>query len=279
MDHNDITVIILLYRTPRSLLKNIAKYKDFKILLLDQSNDSTNSKILKKLLPKIQFYGLTKKNMGFAKAQNFLVRKVKTKYFFSTQPDIDLSVNSILNLKRTLIKFKKNCILAVPKIKGLNNIKVPSKKENLNEYQVKDMIGAAFMADKKKFIDIGMFDSSFFFYWEDVELSNRINLSKYDIYLNLKSKAKHKSGTSSNDSFKTLLIRNINFKFGEYLFFNKINKLRLIKIIRQTISYFIYGTLSLLILRFNISLKYFCYFFGILKFLFLSFRKKFMNFF
>ena len=267
MDHNDITVIILLYRTPKKLLKNLVKYKDFKLLILDQSNDLTNSKILKNFLPRIQYYGLTERNMGFANAQNFLIKKVKTKYFFSTQPDINLSFKSILDLKRTLVKFRNNCVIAVPKINGIKNIKILSKKENLNEYKVKDMIGAAFMSEKKKFIEIGMFDPNFFFYWEDVELSNRIEYSKYDIYLNTKSKAKHKSGTSSKNNFKTMLIRNINFKFGEYFFFDKINKLTRIKIIRQIITTLTYSILFLSIIKFKESFKYICYFCGIIKFL------------
>ena len=279
MDHNDITVIILLYRTPIKLLKNLVKYKDFKVLILDQSNDLKNSKILKNFLPKIQYYGLTERNMGFANAQNFLIKKVKTKYFFSTQPDISLSLKSIVDLKRTLVKFRNNCVIAVPKIKGIKNIRIPSKKENLNEYKVRNMIGAAFMTEKKKFVEIGMFDPNFFFYWEDVELSHRINCSKYDIYLNSKSTAKHKSGTSSKNTFKTMLIRNINFKFGEYFFLDKINKLTRIKIIRQTITTFTYSILFLSILKFKESFKYFCYFCGILKFLFNCLRKKFLNFF
>ena len=47
------------------------------------------------------------------------------------------------------------------------------------------------MTEKKKFVEIGMFDPNFFFYWEDVELSYRIKYSKYDVYLNSKAKAKH----------------------------------------------------------------------------------------
>jgi GT2 family glycosyltransferase len=267
MDHNDITVIILLYRTPKKLLKNLVKYKGFKVLILDQSNDLTNSNIIKNFLPKIQYYGLTERNIGFANAQNFLIKKIKTKYFFSTQPDISLSLKSILNLKRTLVKFKNNCVIAVPKIKGIKNIRIPSKRESLHEHKVRNMIGAAFMAEKKKFVEIGMFDPIFFFYWEDVELSNRINYSKYDIYLNSKSKAKHESGTSSKNNFKTMLIRNFNFKFGEYLFFDKINKLRRIKIIRQIISTLIYSILFLSILKFKKSFQQICYFYAIVKFL------------
>ena len=76
MKHNDITILILLYKTPKKLIKNILNYKDFKILILDQSNDLKTKKYLKKRLPKIEYYGLTKINNGFAKAQNFLIKKV-----------------------------------------------------------------------------------------------------------------------------------------------------------------------------------------------------------
>ena len=48
MKHNDITILILLYKTPKKLIKNILNYKDFKILILDQSNDLKTKKYLKK---------------------------------------------------------------------------------------------------------------------------------------------------------------------------------------------------------------------------------------
>jgi hypothetical protein len=61
MDLKDISIIILLYKTPDKLLKNLRKYKNFKILILDQSYNLANKIYLKKFLPNIQYYGLTKK--------------------------------------------------------------------------------------------------------------------------------------------------------------------------------------------------------------------------
>ena len=267
MDFKDISIIILLYKTPDKLIKKLRKYKNFKILILDQSNNLTNKIYLKKFLPNIQYYGLTNKNMGFAKAQNFLIKQVKTRYFFSTQPDIDISINSILNLKKTIIKFKKDCILAVPNINDQKNITKIDKNDNNKEFKIKDMIGASFMSDKKKFIKIGMFDKNFFFYWEDIDLSYRISKTNYSIYINLKSKANHAASSSSKNTLKTLIIRYVNFKFGEYFFTYKIKKLRTLKIIRQIFTYPIYSLLHFFLLQFNISLKYFCYFIGIFKFL------------
>ena len=268
MKHKDITVVLLLYKTPKKLLKNFKSYKSFNILILDQSNDLKTKKNLEKILPHIKYYGITKKNKGYARAQNYLIKKVKTKYFFSTQSDISLSANSILKLQKTIIKFNKSCIISVPKISGLKNTKIIKKKNNKKEYAIKNMIGAAFMADKKKFTKLGMFDENFFFYWEDVDLSHRIMQSKYNIYLNSDSIANHISGASTENNFRTFAIRNINFKFGEYFFSSKIGKLRLIKIIRQLILNLIYSVIYFILFKFKKAFKYICYLFGIIKFIY-----------
>lgn len=50
MKHNDITVILLLYHTPKKLIKNIKNYRDFKLIILDQSNDFyTKKNFIKKI--------------------------------------------------------------------------------------------------------------------------------------------------------------------------------------------------------------------------------------
>ena len=266
MKHKDITIIILLYNTPKKLLKNFKSYKSFNILILDQSNDFKTKKKLEKILPNIKYYGIKNVNKGYASAQNYLIRKVKTKYFFSTQSDVSLSANSIIKLKKTIIKFSKSCIISVPKISGLKNTKIIKKKNTKKEYAIKNMIGAAFMADKKKFIKLGMYDQNFFFYWEDIDLSHRIMQSRYNIYLNTGSAANHTSGTSTKNNFKTFAIRNINFKFGEYFFLSKIGKLRFIKIIRQLILNLVYSLIYFILLNFKKGFKYICFFLGIIKF-------------
>jgi len=221
---------------------------------------------LEKILPNIKYYGIKNVNKGYASAQNYLIRKVKTKYFFSTQSDVSLSANSIIKLKKTIIKFSKSCIISVPKISGLKNTKIIKKKNTKKKYEIKNIIGAAFMDDKKKFIKLGMYDQNFFFYWEDIDLSHRIMQSRYNIYLNTDSAANHTSGTSTKNNFKTFAIRNINFKFGEYFFLSKIGKLRFIKIIRQLILNLVYSLIYFILFNFTKAFKYICFFFGIIKF-------------
>jgi hypothetical protein len=84
----------------------------------------------------------------------------------------------------------------------------------------------------------------------------------------LEAKAKHLSSTSSHNDLQTFFIRNINFKFGEYLYYNKINKLKKIKPLRQIFTNLIYFLSNLLSLKFLKSFKNIAYIMGILKFFF-----------
>ena len=261
---SDTTVIILLYNTPVRLLNNLKVFEKFNLIILDQSNDKVFKKKLSKILPNIKSYTLRNKNFGFAKGINELVKKVKTKYFFCIQPDVKIDKKSILNLRKTIIKNKK-AILVVPKIKKLSNF--DKKNTRKKEVIVKKMIGAIFFADKKKFLDLGMFDEDFFFYWEDIELSNRIKKSQYEIFLNKEAKAIHNNSNSSISSFKTNFIRILNFMYGEFLYDYKVQKLRKLKILRKLTQNFVFLFFNILTLRSKSILSNLANIFVILKFI------------
>ena len=270
MKINDISVIILLYKTPNNVLKNLLNYKKFNILILDQSNDINIKKKILRIFPKIKYYHITDKNKGFAAGINHLVKKVKTKYFLCTQPDTIISYKSILQLKKAFL-LKKNCIISVPKIKKNSNFKI--KKVEKNIIMTENIIGAIFLADKKKFMELKMFDENFFFYWEDVDLSKRIVKSKYDMYINLNSEALHLSGKSTVSTMKSLFIKKSNFKFGEYLYQFKNNKLKLIKIFREPLTYILSSFYFLLTFRPIMFLEKLFSFLGIINFLIFVIKK------
>ena len=76
---SDITIILLLYKTPPELIKNFKVFKKFNVIVLDQSNDRVFKKKLLKILPRIKSYTISKENNGYARGINTLVKKVKTK--------------------------------------------------------------------------------------------------------------------------------------------------------------------------------------------------------
>ena len=119
-----------------------------------------------------------------------------------------------------------------------------------------------------------MFDTNFFFYWEDVDLSSRIQKSNFRIYINHNSNAIHTS-TSTKFNFQTFFIKKSNFKFGEFLYQYKNNKLKYVKVLRQPISFFVLIFFNLIILNPKRALENFFYLYGIIKFIIniLIFRK------
>ena len=124
------------------------------------------------------------------------------------------------------------------------------------------------MLDVKKIKKISFFDEDFFLYWEDIFLMKKINKSKYQIAFVNQAKAVHEIGKSTEKNYKIFLIRNINFKYGEYLFDYKMNQFRHVKILRNIIRfpfYFIFFVLTFQFLKSYIKLSEFL---GALKFIY-----------
>ena len=259
---SDISIILLLYNTPTEKIKNLLNYKNFNIFILDQSGDHITKKKLNKILPNIRYYKVSNNNKGFAKGINFLVKKVKTRFFLCTQIDVLINKKSIIELKKAFIN-NNDCAISIP---NLNDYR--KSKKNLKLYsKVKKFIGAIFLADKIKFNQIGKFDENFFFYWEDEDFSKRIeNLRKFRIYKCKNSSAKHFNGESTIVNNKSKFIRLSNFKFGEYFFQYKHNKLKKIKMIREPFLRFLLLLIYIIFLNKNKFYKNLYFLIGIFKF-------------
>ena len=164
-----------------------------------------------------------------------------------SQPDVKISYNSIIELKKTFIR-NKNCFLSLPKIKNQKkNIKFKLMSSKSIDLDTNCSYGTIFFSSKNKFKNIGMFDENFFFYWEDIDLSKRIIDNQGKILISTKAIATHKGGNSTTSGLKNLFIREVNFKFGEYLFSYKYKKLKFYKIVRQIINNFFYSFFYVLI--------------------------------
>ncbi len=259
----DITIIITLYRTPLKRLKDLNQYKNYKVIIFAQDSDKNYKNIIKKnSIIKFEYY-FSSNNIGLPKATNYLISKVKTKYFLFTQADILINEKSIQYLKNAF-KYNDKIIFSGPSFKNKRG----------KGFKMKNSLNAACMlCDTNKTKKIGFFDEDFFLYWEDVFLMRKVNRSKFKMVLCKKAIAKHSSGASSINNTKVQFIRNLNFKYGEYLYDFKIKKFRLIKLIRQFLQSSIYLILSSLSLNKNFVIKNIAYIFGITKFIIYYLRK------
>ena len=116
----DITVIITLYKTPLKRLKDLNQYKNYKVIIFAQEANKHYQNIIKKnSLINFRYY-FSKDNIGLPKATNYLISKVKTKYFLFTQADILINEKSIQYLKNSFKTMSFVSCPATPKIELIN---------------------------------------------------------------------------------------------------------------------------------------------------------------
>ena len=208
------------------MLNNLVQYKDFKLFIFDHDIQNNKSKI-SSILQRKFYYNFSKYNVGLSKATNFLISKVKTKYFLFTQADIKISKKSISALL-SAFRQDKNIIFAAPVLKKSFTKGIKAKFQYQN-----DLDASVMMCDTKKVKKLGFFDENFFLYWEDKDLMQRAKKSRFKMVKVLHSNAVHLGGKSTQKDTNTKLVRKINFKYGEFVFDLKYKKLRLLKIIRN----------------------------------------------
>ena len=87
---NELTIQIVLYEETKEIIfKCLEHLKNFKILILDNSN---NIKLRDQILNKfdIKEYIILNKNLGYSKGHNYLSNKVDTKYLLILNADCQI---------------------------------------------------------------------------------------------------------------------------------------------------------------------------------------------
>ena len=104
--NKELTIIIPSYRSKHLIIPLLNKYKyKYKFIIIENSFDKSFKQLIKKKYKNVEIY--LKKNIGYGRAVNFASRKVKTKFFFVTNPDSKFYKNTINNLIKAAKKIKK----------------------------------------------------------------------------------------------------------------------------------------------------------------------------
>jgi hypothetical protein len=210
---NDISICIVTYKTNNNIykcLKNVIRFK--KIFLLDNSFDINFKKIIKKKYKKINFF-LSKKNLGYGTGNNFLLKKVVSKYVLILNPDAILKLNSIRKLYKEAELLNSNFGVICPTYK-INRF----KREKLTEVQKSEF--AAPLINQVEFRKINFFDSNIFFYYEDYDACYRLKKNGKKNYIHNFAKLYHLGGKSSNTNSYDKL-RNFHWGWSTFYFYKK----------------------------------------------------------
>jgi len=225
MNYNDITVGIVTFKSEKVIfqcLKSIKKIK--KIIIFDNSNDIKLRNKVAKIYPKIKFI-LSKKNLGYGRANNKIIKYCKSKYLLILNPDTILKKNCESELLKSINSKKSNFSIIAPIAKE-NNFGFFDKSRNIYKkgfFEVGYVKGFAMVIDKKKIKKIGLFDENFFLYLEEIDLCKRLLSNNEKIYVNNYAKIIHLGAKSSNLGFEYEKCRNWHWTWSKF-YYNKKHK-------------------------------------------------------
>lgn len=207
------------------LTRNYEK-DELEIWVLDNNSpDGSGFIIEKEFKSKINFVK-SDTNLGFAKGQNMLLKKINSPLVLILNPDTRFKKSDI----EEMVDFMNNnpkVGLASCKILGFDgrrhsnggdypfglsllswlfNLESLGIKKNFHRVDEKyyledkevDWVGGTFMFVRKCVFDrVGLFDEDFFMYFEDVDFCLRAKKAGYKIMLNSKVEIEHLSGAST----------------------------------------------------------------------------------
>lgn len=230
-----ISIIIVNYKVKDKLLaciKSIYDSKpktDFEIIVVDNDEEKVIEKELSKEFPKVK-YLKSKKNLGYGGGNNLGASYAEGEYLFFLNPDTFVFEKTI-DLLAEFLKKNQRAGIASPLL--VDNYKVPfklqgtkklnllrgficlsffnklfpdnhiSKEYFLNEWDHKSnkevdvCPGTAFMISSKLFKKIFGFDEQFFLYFEEDDISERVRVKGFKIFILLQAKIFHEVGAST----------------------------------------------------------------------------------
>tara|TARA_A100001011_G_scaffold380915_1_gene448805 strand:- start:24 stop:869 length:846 start_codon:yes stop_codon:yes gene_type:complete len=198
MNNKDITAVITSFRSENKILNCIKSLgEDFKIIVIENSNDKKLKEKLEKKYPNLKCV-LSDKNLGYAKGNNLGLSKVKTKYALIINPDAEVQNKAIDNFFLTA-NTKPNFAIIAPYIQEEKN-NISSTEIKTGIYEVNSVKGFAMFLNLKQFEELGFFDENFFIYFEEIDLCKRLIKKQKKIFLDTNIKINHVGGTSHENS-------------------------------------------------------------------------------
>lgn len=234
----DVSFIIVNYNSTaftHACIKSIYKFtKDilFEVMVVDNASPDRSICELKNSFPDIQLY-LLNENKGFGAANNFAIEKSKGAFVFLLNPDTEL-MSDAATAFITFMQKPENKNVAVCGAHLLTGTEkgtpsygnFPSLLQSIssaglyllykNYYREKldtgvnnrhthirevDYVSGAGMFIRKRVLEItGYFDTDFFLYFEETELSKRIRRAGFSIFLLPSVRILHHEGKSSESN-------------------------------------------------------------------------------
>lgn len=233
----DVTIIILSYNTKNLLLNCLKsvfetiKELSFEVVVVDNNSWDGSPKAVHEAFPDVRVIE-NSKNLGFARANNLVLRQIQSPYalllnsdailtpgavktifdFMEAKKDAGICTGQLLNEDGT----KQNSFAYFPGIltllfnESLINTLSPFRKNKYSitnhEVKVDSCIGACILMKMEAVRKAGFFDESFFFFFEETDLALSMHQRGWFSYIVPRAKIYHLGGQSVGHSIKSRLL-------------------------------------------------------------------------
>ncbi|MDA7581174.1 glycosyltransferase [Candidatus Pelagibacter sp.] len=186
------TIIIVTIRGKISINSLKSLYKKYRIIIIENTNNKAFKKKIKNKFNNIEVY-LSKKNLGFGKANNLGIKKVKTPHTLMINPDVEIRYKDVSKLEIYAKKINDFSILTVysngiEQIMNANLDKVDNSFHlRLNNRKKKQKIpwvpGWCMYCKTDDLNKIKGFDENYYLYFEELDLCKRLKKMNKSFYL------------------------------------------------------------------------------------------------
>ncbi len=199
MSIKDITIVIASFKSEKKIKNCINSIdKQAKVLVIENSSNLNFKENLEKEFNNVECI-LAGANIGYGSANNIGLKKVKTRYALILNPDATLHSSALEKFIKMTEKIHNFAIMA-PYIQEEKNKFDNIYLKNTQPVEVENIKGFAMFLNLSEFKDVGFFDESFFFYFEEIDLCKRLINQGKKIYLIPEIKIEHGGGVSHDES-------------------------------------------------------------------------------
>ncbi len=226
-----LTIVIVTYKSNHLIQKMIKSIPEkFKVLIIENSLDKNLKNSLENNFRNVEVL-LPKENLGYAGGINFGVKQAKTNHVLCLVADVIFDYKSFTEIENVCNKLENFAIVA-PTFNDestfknyIENNESDPKIFNLDEkkiLEVKEVDGAAFVLNKKKFKNEVM-DENMFMYFESTDMCLNTLRRGEKIYAILNIKFDHLGLQSSEKKYSVEIIKNRNWHYcwSKFYFYNK----------------------------------------------------------
>ena len=203
-----ITAIIVTYKTKLNVLKNCLDSldKNINIVLIENSKKFKEKAPLIKKYKNLKIY-CTGSNLGYAKGNNFGLKKINTKYAIILNPDTICQKNFFKNLNEIIKNLKDFHLIGCQYSEKLSHNQAgffnkDIKKKFKNLTKVDWVKGFTLIINMNKFKTKKVFDENYFLFFEEIDLCKSIKKKSGNVFFSKKLKIKHLGFKSSTGKTK-----------------------------------------------------------------------------